>query len=242
MAPDLPAGLIRFASAAQMQMRLAGLIADRLRLSIAQNGQATLALSGGKTPRALYMRLSHIALAWEKVIVTLVDERFVPTDHEASNEKLVRETLLQNEAAAARFIGLRGAQDTLAGAAKEADAALADLPHPFDVVVLGMGNDGHTASWFSGAKGLSLALDEKTSARCVPIIAPKSAITGAHTQRLTLTRSALADARLFLLVLQGQDKAKAYDAALQYGPIEDMPIRAILKTNIAGAFWPCLAL
>lgn len=241
MAPDIPAGLIRFASAAQMQKRLAGLIADRLCLSIVKNGQATLALSGGNTPRALYTRLSHMTLAWEKVTVTLVDERFVPKDHEASNERLVRETLLQNEAAAARFIGLRGGQETLTGAAKEADAALAQLPRPFDVVVLGMGSDGHTASWFTGAQGLPLALDNQTSARCVPIIAPKSAITGAHTQRLTLTRSALDKARLCLLVLQGGGKAKAYDAALQDGPIEDMPIRAILHTNTAGAFWPCLA-
>lgn len=221
-----------------MQKRLAGLIADRLALSIAQNGKATMALSGGSTPRALYTRLSDLPLAWEKVTVTLVDERFVPTDDEASNEKLVREILLQNEAATAHFISLRGDNETLAGAAKAANAALARLSHPFDVVVLGMGEDGHTASWFAGAEGLAMALDEKTPARCVPITARKSTITGARTQRLTLTRSTLDKARLCLLVLQGKDKAKAYDQALQAGPIEDMPIRAILRTP-QRAFWPC---
>jgi len=229
--------LIRFGTMAQMNIRLTQLIADRLALSIAQNGRASLALSGGSTPRGLYEQLSHEPINWAKVEVTLVDERFVPPDHEASNEKLVRETLLQNQAAAANFIGLKGTAKTPQGAAMIANKALSAL-RPFDAVVLGMGEDGHTASWFSGADELDGVLDPQSSTLCAPLNAPQSPITGANTSRLTLTLSALKEARLCVLALTGAGKKEAYEKALKPGPVNDMPIRAILRTPL-GAFWPC---
>ncbi len=230
--------LIRFGTVAQMNIRLAQLIADRLALSIAQNGRASLALSGGSTPRGLYEQLSHEPINWAKVEVTLVDERFVPPGHEASNEKLVRETLLQNQAAAAAFTGLKGTAQTPEGAAMIANKALGALARPFDAVVLGMGEDGHTASWFSGADELDDVLDPQSSTLCAPLNAPQSPITGANTSRLTLTLSALKEARLCVLTLKGAGKKEAYEKALKPGPVKDMPIRAILRMPL-GAFWPC---
>ncbi len=229
--------LIRFGTMAQMNIRLAQLIADRLALSIAQNGRASLALSGGSTPRGLYEQLSHEPINWAKVEVTLVDERFVPPGHEASNEKLVRETLLQNQAAAS-FMGLKGTAKTPQEAAMIANKALDALALPFDAVVLGMGEDGHTASWFSGADELDDVLDPQNPVLCAPLNAPQSPITGTNTSRLTLTLSALKEARLCVLALTGSGKKEAYEKALQPGPVNDMPIRAIMRTSL-GAFWPC---
>jgi len=230
--------LIRFDNRVQMDTRLARLIADRLALSIAQNGRASLALSGGSTPRGLYEQLSHEPINWAKVDVTLVDERFVPPDHEASNEKLVRETLLQNQAAAAAFTGLKGKAQTPQGAAMIANKALGALGLPFDALVLGMGEDGHTASWFSGAEGLDGVLDPQSTTLCAPLNAPPSPITGPYTSRLTLTLSALKEARLCVLTLKGSGKKEAYGKALKPGPVKNMPIRAIMRTPL-GAFWPC---
>ncbi len=232
--------LICFENAAQMEVRLAGLIADRLALSLKQRGSASLALSGGNTPRGLYALLSTAKLDWASVRITLVDERFVAPNHSASNERLVSETLLQNNAAAATFLGLRGADATPKEAALVANKRLAGLTLPFDAVVLGMGNDGHTASWFAGAEGLGAALDSQNTARCAPIRAPQNPITGEHTERLTLTLSALKNARLCVLALKGQSKSDAYEQALHAGPIQDMPVRAILRAPM-GAFWPCWA-
>ncbi|PHS21779.1 MAG: 6-phosphogluconolactonase [Robiginitomaculum sp.] len=235
-----PSGLalIRFDNAAQMDARLARLIADRLALSIAQNSRASLALSGGSTPRHLYEQLSYAPLDWSKVTVMLVDERFVPPGHDASNEKLVRETLLQNHAASASFVGLKGAAQTPEGAAMIANKTLDALGLPFDAVVLGMGEDGHTASWFSGAEGLDGVLDPQNPVLCAPLNALQSPITGPYTSRLTLTLSALKEARLCVLTLKGSGKKEAYGKALKPGPVNDMPIRAILRTPL-GAFWPC---
>ncbi len=230
--------LIRFANTSQMEGHLAGLIGAHVALSIAQRGRASLALSGGRTPRGLYARLSQTDLDWAKVDVTLVDERFVPADHEASNEKLVRETLLQNNASAANFISLKGNAKTPEKAADNANTALARLFHPLDVVVLGMGEDGHTASWFAGAAGLDAALDPQNPALCVPITARQSLITGPYTKRLTLSISALKDARLCVLVLNGADKKEAYSAALEPGPAKAMPVRGVLRLSMDN-FWPC---
>jgi len=231
-------GLICFADGAQMDTLLAGLIADRLALALAQRGKASLAVSGGASPRGLYARLSHAPLDWSKVHITLVDERMVPAGNDASNERMVRENLLRNAAAAARFAGLYRPGQSAGDAARACNAALQALPLPFDALIAGMGVDGHTASWFPGAHALAAALDPHGDALCVPILAPADSVAGEHRQRLTLTARALAGARLGVLVLRGQAKRAAYQAACAPGPVEAMPVRAILRSP-PQAFWPC---
>ena len=112
------------------------------------NGQATLVLSGGSSPIDLFERLALIELDWSRVTVLPSDERWVATDQPESNEAALREHLLYGPGNAARLFGLYRDKGTPDDATSQLDAELRQLPRPFDAVVLGMGEDGHTASLF----------------------------------------------------------------------------------------------
>src|SRR5262245_30220515 len=136
---------------------LAALIAAQLRGALEARPAASLAVAGGRTPAALLARLSSEILAWDRVFVTLTDERWVSSDDPASNAAMLRKTLLVGAAAPARFIPLYTGAPTPDEALQSVSAALATLPRPFDIMVLGMGDDGHTASLFPGADNLEAA-------------------------------------------------------------------------------------
>ena len=146
-----------FPSAQQATRALAEAVAQDLRQTIEQRGEAVLAVSGGRSPVAFFHALSQSDLDWGKVGVTLVDERVVPTEHADSNTALVRQNLLQNRAAAARWIPL--IEDDAADLQPERTvrAASAHYRRP-DVLVLGMGADGHTASLFPQSPQLAAAM------------------------------------------------------------------------------------
>ncbi|WP_159711709.1 6-phosphogluconolactonase [Geminicoccus flavidas] len=201
-------------------------IADALLAGVTAHGRAVLAVSGGKSPVPIFEALSAQALPWDRVTVTLVDERFLPTDHPDSNEALVRRHLLQREAAAAGFIGLRGTAASLDAAAAAADRALTALPESFDAVVLGMGEDGHTASWFPDGDRLAAVLDPDNLRLVMPMLADSATAT---RERLTLTLPVVARARLVLLPLEGAGKLATLGRAMEPGPLEALPIRAALK-------------
>jgi 6-phosphogluconolactonase len=206
-------------------------IVDGIQAGLSERGAAVFAVSGGKSPVPLFEALATMPLPWERVTVTLVDERFLPTDHPDSNEALVRRHLLQGAAAAATFVGLRNSGGGSAGAASleaaatAADRTLATLPQPFDVMILGMGEDGHTASWFPDGDRLAVALDLGTKQLVIPMIAENAPAT---PERLTLTLKVVAAARTVLLPLEGAGKLATLERALQPGPIEQMPIRAAI--------------
>lgn len=222
---DLPAQVTAFTLSDPVQLagELALAVANALRAAIAERGRATLVVSGGRSPVEFFKRLAAQPLDWARVVVSLADERWVPVGHPDSNEGLVRRHLLQGEAAAARFVGLYHAEPTLAQAAAKADQALAELAQPIDVLVLGMGEDGHTASLFPSSPNLAAALDPAGTARCLPMLAPS-----VPHQRLSLTRPLLAGARLRLLALQGQGKLATLCDALAGDDEQQMPIRAFL--------------
>jgi len=111
-------------------------------------GQASMLLSGGTSPGALYRMMSDQDIAWDRVWFGLSDERWVALDHPDSNENLVRQTLLTGRAAAANFIGLKSPPDDIIAGQEQTEQRLLDLPRPYDIVLLGMGLDGHTASLF----------------------------------------------------------------------------------------------
>lgn len=230
--------LIEFASARAMAERLADLAALSLSRSIAAQGLATIAVSGGSTPTPLYEALSRRAIDWSNVAATLVDERWVPPTDIASNEAMARRSLLQGPAAAARFVGFWSEAPGLDAGAREASARLASVVRPFDVVILGMGADGHAASWFPHADGLADAL-RLDGPPIAPVTARASRETLGRLERLTLTLGAIASARLILLVITGEEKRKAYEAACADGPVEDMPVRAILRAR--ADLWACWA-
>lgn len=213
-----------FADAASLAQNLADAVASVLKVAIAERGTATIAVSGGSTPKRFFQSLSVHKLDWSKVTVTLVDERFVPADNPRSNHLLVAENLLQGEAAGARFLPLYHAAANADEAAKLASRGIASLPAPFDVVILGMGNDGHTASFFPGGDRLAEALSSDT---------PRGVITmeaeGAGETRLTLTFSSLQDAHFLVLHIEGQAKKDTLENALADGDEKDMPVRAVLR-------------
>lgn len=204
-------------AAADMARRIAVILGD----AIATRGVATIALSGGRSPRPVLEALSGAALDWDKVIVTLVDERWVAPDHADSNERLVRETLLRGDAAKARFVPMKnGAADAYAGQVA-CEAAFAALPWPLDIVLLGMGEDGHTASLFPDAKELAEGLS--TQALTLAVTPP-----AAPHQRMSLSARGILNSRHVFLQIGGAAKKAVYDRALAGGAVEELPVRVAL--------------
>ena len=195
-----------------------------LKEALMKRKKVSLAVSGGKTPKAFFKCLSEMDLPWERVVITLVDERWIPVDHPESNEALVRRYLLCGKASRAVFLGLKNQASTPQEGLSQAEEALASLPRPIEVVVLGLGEDGHTASLFPGALGLDHALH--SPGLLAPVIPEK-----APHQRLTLTLAALLEARHLLLLVTGERKLSVLKAALNQGPEEEMPIRFLLRSG-----------
>ncbi|XOF35156.1 MAG: 6-phosphogluconolactonase [Candidatus Electrothrix sp. YB6] len=209
-------------------------IGTALSRSISKQGRASLAVSGGSTPKPLFRQLSGLDLLWQQVVVTLVDERWVDPGGSDSNEQLVRQHLLQNRAAAAGFIGLKNAAPSADQGEAECERHLQEVPRPFTILILGMGNDGHTASLFPGADRLAAATDMDSGRICMAVT-PK---TAPHA-RMTLTLPAILDAEEILLHITGPDKKAVLDKALTDGPPEVMPIRYVLRqqTTPVTVYW-----
>lgn len=213
---------------------LAEAVAENLRQGLAERGIASLAVSGGTTPARFFARLGKTKdIDWEKVIVTLVDERWVPETADRSNAGLVNETMLQGPAAVAKFVPLySGGDEPDAEALRETEQLLSAVPMPFDAVVLGMGSDGHTASFFPGGDNLEVALTGTATVVSMRAI-------GAGEPRVTLTLHRLLDTRALYLHIEGEEKAEVLAAALGEGPVEAMPVRAVLRQTIrpVSIFW-----
>jgi 6-phosphogluconolactonase len=221
-------------NAADQDQALADMVSGRLAAAIAARGSASLVVSGGRTPLGLFDLLSMVALRWESVTVTLADERWVDRAHGDSNERLVRAHLLRNAAAAANFVSLKNAAATPEEGVAETAAALAKVRRPFDVVLLGMGEDGHTASLFPAAPELADGLSPTAMWPCLAVNPPH-----APHARMSLTLGTLLDSRSIIVQLTGAAKRQVIERALEGGPVEDMPIRGILhqaKVPV-GIFW-----
>lgn len=207
--------------ASQLAEKLATDVAQWLQRGVEQRGNATLVVSGGSTPAPFFNSLSQQAIDWSNVTVTLADERWVEPNDDISNEKLVRETLLINAASAAKFTSLFVGTGTPQDGWSVCQQALQSMSRPFDVVVLGMGGDGHTASLFPNTSGLSDACDLNTDKLCWPM-------HPVHLEeaRMTLTLKALLDCRELVLHFTGEDKRDVFSSALRG---EDLPIGTVAK-------------
>ncbi|KXO11604.1 6-phosphogluconolactonase, eukaryotic type [Marinobacter excellens LAMA 842] len=194
--------------------------------------RASLVVSGGSTPLPFFRALSQVDLDWSRVDVLLADERWVPEGDPASNTTLVRENLLQNKAADANFLSLKQVGATPEEGLPRVRSALAGLKLPLDVLILGMGNDGHTASLFPDAPELPDAMDLESRDLVLAMNPPSQA-----QQRITLTRPVLAGARYTALHLKGNDKLDTLAAAMaRPEAIMAMPVRAFLKPGLK-VFW-----
>jgi 6-phosphogluconolactonase len=213
-----------FADGAMLAPAFAQWTAERLAAAIATRGAALLVVSGGTTPLRYFQALSAQAIDWSRVAITLADERRVADDSPRSNARLVREALLKGPAEAASFVPLADARLAPDQELAAANARIAALPSPADLVVLGMGEDGHTASWFPGAAGLAEAMDPAARMLVAPISAPD-----APEPRLTLTGRVILRARAIALQIEGPAKLARLNKALAKGPITAMPIRAVLR-------------
>ena len=203
---------------------LADRISELLAAGITDNGQASLAVSGGSTPVELFKRLSRQDIPWQLIVITLVDERWMEPTATDSNEYLVRTHLLQNRASAATFIGITNSAATAGAGEVECEQQLRQVPRPFDVLILGMGDDGHTASLFPGAENLSEATNIESGRTCMSI-----APINAPYERMTLTLPVILDSRQIFLHITGLNKYNVLQKASKKGPIEEMPIRFILQ-------------
>jgi 6-phosphogluconolactonase len=207
-----------------LSRELAAQIAANLNAAIAARGLASLVVSGGTSPIKFFEYLRAQAVEWSRVCVALADERWVEPADSNSNERLVRDVLLKDRAAAARFLGLKNAAPTPDLGAVSAWETFARVPRPFDAVMLGMGDDGHTASLFPGSPNLLKALNPEASAGCVGMWAPAP-----PQARLSLNLTALLDARRIVLLIEGESKWQTLLAARGSGPVEQMPVRAVLR-------------
>ena len=214
---------IKFKDAEVLMVALADNIAAELRTALETRGKASLVVSGGRTPSPFFSELSRKHLDWNNVGVTLADERWVASDHPDSNEATVRRSLLQHDAARAKFVALKNAAPDPEQGEAACETALGALPLPFDVVVLGMGDDGHTASLFPQAPQLAAALDMNSGKRCIGI----DPVTAPHA-RMSLTLPALLASRRIAVLMTGTGKWDVYQKARQPGPVEAFPIRSIL--------------
>jgi len=219
-------------SPAELNVRLAQDIAQRLATAIQDRGFAVLSVSGGKSPVALFEALRVIDIDWSRVRVTLVDERCVPCTHPDSNALLVQTHLLQGLAAKAQLVFMvDSAIDPLASPAVQAKAAGMTLlaASTADVLILGMGVDGHTASLFPDAPNLTEALDLRNTQICMTIEL-HTPPANAPYPRITQTLAQILSARHIVLPLIGTDKLQTLQQALKLAT-PALPISFVLQQN-----------
>ncbi|MEW6992292.1 6-phosphogluconolactonase [Colwelliaceae bacterium 6441] len=214
--------LNEFEKRSDLDQQLATNVADILSQAIAKKGKASIAVSGGSTPKGFFTALSQKDLPWQDITITLADERWVPIESDASNTRLVHENLLQNKAVNAKFFHLKQGEMLCSETLNDLNLAAQSALLPLDVLILGMGEDGHTASLFP----CSDEIDEcfSTEASLLKVI-PKSA----PHERVSFSFTALKASKHTFLHISGESKKSVLNKALAENNIKEMPIRAFLQ-------------
>ncbi len=222
--------MIEFPNFDLLSHALSEKIARQLSQAIDKNGQALLAVSGGSTPKSLFIKLSKIDIDWQKVWIVLVDERWLDSNDKNSNEHLVKTSLLTGLAAKANFVPLKSKSDTAKLGQDHCNDLLKKLPNSIDVLVLGMGDDGHTASIFPCAnKELLQSLLSTDNPLRAMAITPNTA----PYERMSLTACYLLTSEYSYLLLKGPQKLITFNKALGGNDTEKMPIRAFIHKHSA---------
>lgn len=220
-----------FVSKDALNTEFAAKITGILQNAIAQKGNASIIVSGGNTPKPLFAQLSNADIDWEKVTISLADDRWVDVADDASNDKLVREHLLVNKASKATFISLKHDFVDAVDAVSACEAAINDVQMPFDVLILGMGEDGHTASLFPCSEQLQAGLDLNSGKKYIAV----QPTTAPH-QRMSLTLPALLASSHIFLHSTGESKKAVIAKALESTESE-MPIKAVLERANVQLMW-----
>lgn len=223
-----------FEARQELVASLKAAIIEKLGTAVGQGRRASWAVSGGATPAPLFAAMQMVQLEWDKIDVALVDERWVPFDHARSNEAFVAGSLLGGNAAAAQLTGMKTEHTRAAEAVDDVNIRYAKIKQPFDSVLLGLGADGHTASLFPGALGLEAAFDADAKT-CVALTALRSDVTGDEVERMSLSATAIADARHVALMITGDAKKQVLEAAL--APASELPIGRLHKMRSFDVYW-----
>lgn len=222
----------KFRTTEQLNTAFTRKITKLLRDGIEENGRASLVVSGGRTPAELFNALSKANLEWDKIDISLADERWVDNTDDASNEKMLRAKLLINNAANANFVALKTQHSDAQDAVLTCTDNIQKMRTPFDVLILGMGEDGHTASLFPCSEQITQGLDLE-SGNTVIAVQP----TTAPNQRMSLTLPALLNSCQIFLHLTGESKKEVLNTVLSDDDALVMPIRAIINNADVELLW-----
>lgn len=215
--------LNEFSERSALDVALADKVSTILINAVKTNGKASIAVSGGSTPKGFFNELSQRDLPWKQITVTLADERWVEIDDEASNTKLVFENLLQNKAAQANFFHLKQGKELTLDTLADLNLAAQSTILPFDVLILGMGEDGHTASLFPCSDEIEACLADSTPALLK--VTPK---TAPH-DRISFSFASLKKSKNIVLHISGVNKKQVMEKAISEDLVAEMPIRAFLN-------------
>jgi 6-phosphogluconolactonase len=222
----------KFRTTEQLNTAFARKITKLLRDGIEENGRASLVVSGGRTPAELFDALSKAHLEWDKVDISLADERWVDNTDDASNEKMLRTKLLINNAANANFVPLKTHHANAIDAVSTCTENLQKMHTPFDVLILGMGEDGHTASLFPCSEQIAEGLDLESGNTFIAVQP-----TSAPNQRISLTLPALLNSNQIFLHLTGASKKDVLNTVLSDDNAQVMPIRAVINNADVELVW-----
>jgi 6-phosphogluconolactonase len=222
----------KFRTTEQLNTAFSRKIIKLLRDGIEENGRASLVVSGGRTPSELFNALSKANIEWEKVDISLADERWVDNTDDASNEKMLREKLLINNAANANFVPLKTQHGDAADAVLSCTENLHNMRTPFDVLILGMGEDGHTASLFPCSQQIAQGLDLESGNEFIAVQP-----TTAPNQRMSLTLPAILNSNQIFLHITGEGKKDVLNTALSDDDALVMPIRAVINNADVEVLW-----
>jgi len=212
-----------FASRQSLDESLAEQVSEILLNAVKIKGRASIAVSGGSTPKGFFNILSKKTLPWKQITVTLADERWVDIADDASNTKLVHENLLQNNAVDANFFHIKQGKNLSNDVLADLNLAASTTVLPFDVLILGMGEDGHTASLFPCSNEIHAALSKDAAPllKVVPATAPH--------ERISFSYRYLAQSENTFLHIVGENKKTVLNQALTSDEVAEMPIRAFLQ-------------
>ena len=208
---------------------LAAYVVSRLQHGITECGTAHLVVSGGSTPIHLFSILADADVEWGRVVVLLADERWVQVDHEDSNERLVQQTLLTGKAKSAQFLSLLPSPDDEITNISGLTTLLRSLPR-FDVVLLGMGEDAHTASLFPCSTALREGLTTEQGAL---ITRPRNA----PHQRVSMSKRRLQATEHGVIHIVGERKKTVLEMASKSKDETRYPISAFLGPAGFDCWW-----
>lgn len=202
---------------------------------ITKRKHANIALSGGSTPEPAYVDFAKRNLDWSNVSIALVDDRWVDNDNEGSNEAMLHRAF--ESAKGVKIIGMKNNAATPEEGCEILEPIYKNM-RPFDAIILGMGNDAHTASWFSGANHLEDILRNDCAQTIAAIDASHSVVGGKYPQRMTLTLPPIAESEMVILLIFGQEKLKVFEQSVT-GDARSAPIKAAIDAASCGlmVFW-----